>query len=155
MKSVTQIGRLALTRLFNPGTKNSHGGKITTFTEVSFPKKEFDLSQTLRERSMDDVLHYPQKFFVWSIELGLFELDTETAGGSILNAIANVIKNPRRTASEEGNYVTKELIVPSHLIFFSSSTDGDIGHDIINDKYEIYRLSPQQELTILLLAKIL
>lgn len=152
MKTITQIGRTALTRLFNADVQHSDDGKVSTYTKVSFPKGEYDLSQIPKERSISDHMYYPQKYFIWSIELGLFQLELQFTE-SILNSIVNVAKTPRRTKFEDEYNITKEPIIPSHLIFFESSSNSDTDHSIVDDDYKVYRLTPTQELAIKLLIE--
>ena len=129
MKTLNQIGKDALTRIFKPVVK------IDAMTEfyrsISFPNDEFDVSKPIEVKSNHQ--HYGNLQFnssvsykVWGIELGLVHLKIEN-GQSILDAISEL----------------KEL--PSHLIVLSWS-NGDMGGE--HEDYTVYRFSSKQDAII-------
>ncbi|MCU0680225.1 MAG: hypothetical protein MUF50_02895 [Planctomycetes bacterium] len=132
MKTITQIGKASLLKIFKPLSKID--AMEERYVTVQFPKEEFNLLAPIKANY--DNHHWGDlqfrsgtDYMFWGVALGLITIEVKNEK-SILDSIK---KNRLRG------------FFPSHLIVKNWS-NGDMGGE--HEDYIIYRLSPKQEQSI-------
>lgn len=139
MNTISQIGQVALTRLFYSGKIRAHN--------VEFSTKEFDLTKIVCWEHVND--HYGDiqtvggtNYLVWGIELGLRHLET-VEGQTFADAIAKLLTHENNGSIRAVYHHNGGWIYPSHIIRCSWW-----GGDMFSNReetYTIYRFTQAQD----------
>lgn len=137
MKTISQIGKAALSRIFK--SESSMKGNFTTFERtVTFPNEELSLTKCIfqytGEYGKNEETTFDTKVQVWGIELGLQDVDIIADGEMLLDSLCSIQK-------------WEKNVYPSHLIItyfkkYSNYSDkcGSEHEDVF-----IYRISEKQK----------
>ncbi|MCR4280550.1 MAG: hypothetical protein NUV82_03950 [Candidatus Komeilibacteria bacterium] len=134
MKTITKIGKDALTKYFSKKPAFMKELREKWFTEVIFSKKPIDLSTSL-DTDFEQKLPTNYSFYkMWSIEIGMLSLELKK-DQTLLKGIS---KKLNKLQKEDG---------PSHIIAGERITRNCTIPEVTTT-YTIYRLTEDQELEI-------